>query len=583
MSPEETDLSRRHMLAVLGTGAVSSTAGCSGDSDDDEKEDGEDTSQNGDDSPTPENEPPEILDYDVEPTDFGTRLLVSLAGEDTQGIERAAISYGDLRIAETPEDTSVSVKGELADIHEADPEETPGAVVFSLEDVEAEITEETQQPHTGSPAVSVEPASTSNSGELDVAIEATDRIGLHWIQVEVNGESVEDIDITGSDETGQKLRFSGDTTADGEMNEVTATVENTFGSTQSTTQNQYVREYSVLDEREFDVGVWYLPFFDDPNRWEECAPEGEPEVGRYEHGDQKVVSQHVDQMQGHGISPLIYELAVPEGPEPFLPRLDEQVPTSIDIEVSWDFIDSMRWRGGRTRREHLDAMMEMIHEEFLSREFANRIDGRPSLSIWGAGGVPHPGVATEFEEWVLTEFGSFREFAQYKREKLTVDGTEPFLIGGFGRLGEAYAAGHAGEQEIEYATEFDAAMSWMGKLIPEETVSVEERFDIVEENFRGYAELHDDYGLEFVPCVFPGFDDRHNENCWGDNRVTPRDPDHFERMFELAEEYMTVDRISVGTWNDWPEGTVIEPGTFRDEAFGTDYLEVVKDRVTREN
>lgn len=42
MSPEETDLSRRHMLAVLGTGAVSSTAGCSGDSDDQGGEDGDD-------------------------------------------------------------------------------------------------------------------------------------------------------------------------------------------------------------------------------------------------------------------------------------------------------------------------------------------------------------------------------------------------------------------------------------------------------------------------------------------------------------------------------------------------------------
>ena len=117
----------------------------------------------------------------------------------------------------------------------------------------------------------------------------------------------------------------------------------------------------------------------------------------------------------------------------------------------------------------------------------------------------------------------------------------------------------------------------MGKLEVDGKVSQQERYEELEEIFSGYEEFNNDYGTEFVPLVSPGFDDRWNDCGWGENRYAPRSTEHFRNLLDLAEEYKTIDRINVGTWNGWPEGHMIEPGVFRGEDYGKDYLEVLRD------
>lgn len=76
--------------------------------------------------------------------------------------------------------------------------------------------------------------------------------------------------------------------------------------------------------------------------------------------------------------------------------------------------------------------------------------------------------------------------------------------------------------------------------------------------------------------VFPGFDNRDNDR-WGVDRYVPRDPSHLRQLIELAERYKTTDRINIATFNGWAEGHQIEPGSFRDEDYITEYLDVIRD------
>ena len=220
-----------------------------GDSPEPETPDGEE-SMDSDGEDGPENDPPTIVAFDAEPTDYGTILHVSLEGEDEQGLERAAINYGNIGVEKTPDNGTVAVEEELTDIHKADLEDAPGSVVCTLEDSEGEVTEETKQPHTGLPSVCIESAATPTPSELEVTVEATDELGLHWIQVDVNGNPLEKINAISSDETDYKLSLNGDSTADGVMNKVTATARNTFGSTQSVAREQYVRKFDSLEDQE---------------------------------------------------------------------------------------------------------------------------------------------------------------------------------------------------------------------------------------------------------------------------------------------------------------------------------------------
>jgi hypothetical protein len=82
----------------------------------------------------------------------------------------------------------------------------------------------------------------------------------------------------------------------------------------------------------------------------------------------------------------------------------------------------------------------------------------------------------------------------------------------------------------------------------------------------------------FWPMVFPGFDDRHNEQ-WGQDRRIPRSTQYFRDLLQLAETYGD-GRINIYSFNEWTEGTQIEPGAFRGNDYGTDYLEIIEEFQT---
>lgn len=80
-------------------------------------------------------------------------------------------------------------------------------------------------------------------------------------------------------------------------------------------------------------------------------------------------------------------------------------------------------------------------------------------------------------------------------------------------------------------------------------------------------------GLEFVPSVIPGFDQRRVR--WGDPTSVPleRSPKRFRKRLEVIRPWLSRHRLlRIDTWNDFFENTQIEPT--RSEGFA--YLEEVR-------
>lgn len=376
---------------------------------------------------------------------------------------------------------------------------------------------------------------------------------------------------------GQEGKFEVSGTIEGEgggWEQVEATVITSESKEVSQSEDIYVRKYDDFEpESDVQIGAVYIPFMH--GKWDRCAV-GEPRIGEYSmqeyNFDHLAVNIHIDQMQGFGITPLLFNFGE-EIEDRGRFREFEEATMADDIKVEFFYVISQALRRGRD----IYRDFEFMRKKIATTDNYNTHQGRPVVYFWGPqflgwGGNPE---AKRVRENILDQWGSVPSFFQNISSKLTVNGTEPYMVGDFGNLGHNYLEWGGDEDILKILPEFDAITSWTGHLPSNETVVWEDQYDFVKQDFRGLRMLAQEHGLDFAPMVFPGFDDRAND-CWGENRYTPPDPKHLQDLLELANKYRTVDRINIATWNDWNEGHMIEPGSYMGEDYGNDYLEVVK-------
>lgn len=360
----------------------------------------------------------------------------------------------------------------------------------------------------------------------------------------------------------------------------------TGSGTDRSPAGEYTRTYEVTSASRVGVTARYFQLGEDMFR--RCLRDGVdtgPAIDGYGSPIRSTTTtRHVDLMQGHGIDGVAYVLNGQSGERESLERfLGSRLIDEITVEAGYwpQWFDHHRIEGDVPER--LDADMALIRDSLLSRPNAARVEGRPLL-VWGKAlpsivGIPRYRAAIE------RHYGGYEAFLDAVRSKLSLDGTEPYLVAEMGELGyDGYW-----EEAARFARHFDAVQSskagalrsLRGRIaeeapgepgpVPWETV-----LEFVEGNHAGHRAFAEDNDLGYYPTAFPGFDRRAN-TCWGDDeRYIPRSTDGFRRLLELAAEYSTLDRVLVATWNDWTEGSQIEPGVFRGEDYGTAYLEVVE-------
>ncbi|NEU58789.1 hypothetical protein [Halorussus sp. MSC15.2] len=307
----------------------------------------------------------------------------------------------------------------------------------------------------------------------------------------------------------------------------------------------------------------YIPFLGD--KWGECI-DHHPAVGQYSITDTDVINKQIAQMQSSGISTVLFNFGASELDFKRFRKFRRADRTAdITIEAFWVI--------GRIfqRNYELAPYLEFIRNEMISLPNYETIDGRPVVTFWAPGYIA---VNEDPMTRIQAEWGGLEGLISKIRSELTVDGNEPFLVGDIG----GRSVGGFSDAIKRLGQQFDAITSWVGSPDPGFNPWDRHRAK-VEKTFRRsfwFAIAND---IEFVPMVFPGFDDRSN-SCWGGETHVPRSPQHLAELFNLAKKYRTVDRTYVATWNGWPEGHQIEPGTFSGQDYGTAYLDVVKEAAT---
>ena len=569
------DFTRRAYLEVLlATSAVASTTGCNA---------FQGTSNTGSTTDTPTatpNQAPQILAHDATPQNNGISLAVSLEGEDEDGLSLARIGYRGRNVEEVPKSPSVALDDTFTELDTTDLDATPGQVVFLLRDTAGKETRATVYPDETAPELqtfSVEP--TENAGEIAVRLKGRDETGLEHAAVLFGEQTALRENVSGQTEYRTDQRVSVSKPARFKQNSVTASLADWNGNTTETEAETYVRKYDVMTDTRLDVGVNY--FTAGEAMFKNCLEPGvetEPEVGADEYGRPirpETTTKHIDQMQGCGIGRVQFTFEGTRDTKNHLQAfLDSDLVDAIDVEPTYYISGPHRWTEDADFEQIIEEDMEYVKEEFFRRDNAATFNGRPTFYVENA----MHWVAER--ERLLEAWEDLEAFADEIRSRLTLDGTEPFMVAGMGAQGHRYVEeGDYYRHHKELALGFDAVMNLVAAPVflndPDGQVGLEETREWLDQNYRGHSAFADENDMEFFPRVIPGFDTRAN-TCWGNDERIPRDLEFFETNLQMAKEYGTSERLNVFTWNDFTEGTAIEPGTWRGNDYGTAYLERVR-------
>lgn len=344
-----------------------------------------------------------------------------------------------------------------------------------------------------------------------------------------------------------------------------------IGSTSKIEGCDELSDNGILDAVDVEIGAVYINFLGP--HWENCATTAEPCLGYYSMEDETVINQHIDWMRRSGISRLMFNFSVMDDRKYADAFFEASATENIPIEMFYNISNALKWRGDRTISEQIERHGEYIRSEFLSLPNVSKRAGRPTISFWDVDFLAWGGNedSKDVKNAIHEEYGSYQALVDHIRTEFSLDGTNPYLIGDF----QDHAIDGFPQEYAELNAQFDAAMTWTGKLKIGGSVPWEEARDHARENFAALERFAKDNGLDLMPTAYPGFDDRHN-SCFGSERYVERSPEHFRELLEIADEYKTVDRINVATFSGWPEGHQIEPGSFQGSEYGTEYLETLR-------
>lgn len=429
----------------------------------------------------------------------------------------------------------------------------------------------TPTPETERPVIEdYDVSATPTAGELAVSVEASDNAGLGRAVIRTSVDEVERVLEGRSDSVSTRIQGR-----EGEVEQIHVFLEDNAGNRTVNRAASYVRKYDKIVNTRMDVGAVYISQQGDAFR-QHCRDsyEGiEPSVGVYAEDPipTEISTKHIDQMTGHGINRLVYDYGgVKQDRDRIRELLDSNLIDQIKIEPFYTKT-GLLWRMGENWKETvLPEDLTYLHDTIMTRDNIAMIKGRPVVSTWN---FTYFVFEADAHEKLMDEFGSYEEFVDDIRSHLRVDGTNPYLI-----FGKGPAILNDETKLADFVRHFDGITTWFpkGPWRDGEKQSWDSILHSVKKYFENNQQYANNHDMEFTPKIFPGFDDRGTACNRKGIRHIPRSPDRFREILNLAEKYVSSDRLDIATFNGWAEGHQLEPGTFNGTDYGTAYLDIVR-------
>jgi len=339
-------------------------------------------------------------------------------------------------------------------------------------------------------------------------------------------------------------------------------------------------------EQDVMVGAYYYIWWGLPsppyrNHWNECI-KGTPFLGEYNSSDPEIADKHIILAKQHKIS---------------------------FFAVSWlgtsewydhRYVDGQNLKGGFLKASHLSQfnfclyyeskiILDSVYDMYVNYNYSDpkyptpadffkdvfnndttyaaenyfnnpsylRVDGKPIFFIHNL-----PNLCQNLSDSVVK--GLFDDARLQLRQKY---GEEIYFIGDLGNEPDPQKVNTSWTDSINAITHYffsDPAKGWDSVL------------NDTRKYYPAWREFANTTGVKFIPNVYPGFN---NTGCEGvtNPAVLPANETAFREMLTTAKSHVDNDLkiIMVTSWNEWLEGTAIEPSM----EFGEFFLHAVYDVI----
>ena len=330
-------------------------------------------------------------------------------------------------------------------------------------------------------------------------------------------------------------------------------------------------------ESEVDIGVYYINgwgiFRHGPFYWYPALPPIKPLLGYYRADDPDLADWHIKWAVEHGIDHFVVGTTKPGmgGMSAVENNFDEYFLNS-------DFLDDIKFSMNYNIEPHYDWSEEKrlsltqhtisyFATHYFTRPQYKKINGRPIVTLW------HAFIYRD-------KFGqrALNKLVDMIRETGKEHGYDIYLVG------DVMCDNHSSSYVRSVVKPFDAISNynWIFAGTRQRGKKVIASYDSMVKGInyenRFWSRAAERYGKDYIPIVTPGFDCsalyETGHYDWLVVRTKPT-PEKFKKMVEGARKYIDPDinMIYVSAWNEWQEGSAVEPS----EEFGFDFLKVLRD------
>jgi len=336
--------------------------------------------------------------------------------------------------------------------------------------------------------------------------------------------------------------------------DVKAIVKDRAGSTGvSSLTTPYIREFeNIAPLDDILVGAIYYPWYNS-EQWRRYGSARTPLLGYYNSEDIVVVNKHIDWATGHGIDffPISWDAPYKDWDiwvkQVFLKASEAK---NIKFHIFYG-PGSYEW-GPENKTNTFIEHMEYVAKTYFDDPGYLKIKERPVILFYDLGSM-----------------GEVPELAKVLNYLNSKSGQRIYWVGDLVNLYN-YGQGYGEDlYRVLGATTF-----YFFRRIHFEN-DWEELLSLVNANYPSIREEMKKFGTDFIPSVYPSYDNRH----MGGEYYLPRDPVHFSRYFEIAKRVAEPKVMLITSWNEWHEDTQIEPAS----EYKFDYLNIIRQLSSEKN
>jgi|GEM_PF-1591904 len=333
-------------------------------------------------------------------------------------------------------------------------------------------------------------------------------------------------------------------------------------ATTSSETTGYERQFKPLEEPPWDLGASYS--FIDKNAWD-CI-DGAPTYGTYPAtSNPTTVNQQLDHLLSVGIGRVVFRYESP-GHRAALSRFfDAELASEVRYEVAYPL------------KRAVDAGWDVESDfaflaDHLAQDRYATVGARPVFTLRGFDDFLAPGEEAEHARERLPA-ADLVEFLNDLSARLGTASVAPYLVAD---LGQAKTREFTTHLHSNHAEVFDSVDAVTNRYRPPDDAVLPwaSAFTYDRRIYESLAEFANSLSLDFIPSVYPGLD-RSVFTCSDSTVRIPRSPGQLEVLIRYASQYATTDRIRIDSFNDWRNGTQIEPGRVHGTEYGRAFLERV--------